>query len=102
MRYTVLVFVLACMIGYRQLLHYSKTNTKDLGNLGMMIVNGITFVYSCLIIVFGTVYKKLSQYIAEKENFQYQSQYENALIERLFLFNMFNFYLPIFLVGFVE
>ena len=56
--------------------------------------------YSCLVILFGTLYRFISYNDADKSNFRYQSDYENSLILDLFTFNSFNFFLPIFLVAF--
>lgn len=51
-------------------------------------------------IIFGTAYKKLSLYQTDKDNHQYQKQWDDAYINRLFTVNFINFYLPLFLVAF--
>jgi len=64
----------------------------------------IGLLYSCAyttaVIVFGTIYKKLSHAHTYAENHRYWSHFESALIFRLFWVNFFNFYLPFFLMGF--
>ena len=99
--------VIASMIIYRIMKDWLKENKdsfNEYGSMGSLILqgigNGITFAYSCLVILFGTIYKKISYNDADKSNFRYQSEYENSLILDLFAFNSFNYFLPIFLVGF--
>jgi hypothetical protein len=62
---------------------------------------GLTGGYVCVVIVFGFMYKKLAAYQTIKENWRYQKQYEDALINRLFIFNCINFYMPMLLVAFM-
>ena len=52
------------------------------------------------ILFFGTAYKFLAVKQTEAENWRYQKQYTNKLIDRLFQFNLFNFYFPMMYVGF--
>ena len=62
--------------------------------------NIYTFVYSVVVIIFGTLYKKIAEKQTDAENHRYQRNYDDAYIQRLFLFNGFNFYLPLILVAF--
>ena len=60
----------------------------------------INTVYSVLILIFGLLYKMLAVKQTEAENWRYNMQYTNQLVDRLFRFNLFNFYFPMILVGF--
>jgi hypothetical protein len=95
------------MIIYRIAKDWLKENPGAFDEYGSIaqytllgISNGITFAYSCLVILFGSLYIKISYNDAELSNYQFQGEYENALILDLFAFNSFNFFLPIFLVAF--
>lgn len=65
-----------------------------------MMGNVYTFVYSIVVITFGTLYKKIAEKQTVDENHRYQKNYDDAFIYRLFLFNGLNFYLPLILVAF--
>lgn len=53
-----------------------------------------------VVIILGTAYKQLAYKQTFDENYQYQKDYDDALINRLFLFNGINFYLPLLFVAF--
>ena len=61
---------------------------------------GLTAVYSGIIIVFGTMYKKLILHKVEKTNHQYQKSWDDMYIIKLFTVNFINFYFPLLLVAF--
>ena len=61
-----------------------------------------TVIYSILIVLFELAYKRIALMVTELENYQYQTQYDDTLITRLFIFNFFNFYLPLFIAAFVK
>lgn len=65
-------------------------------------INGyaVTTVYSIIVVLFGMAYKKLARHQTERENYRYQTDFDNALINRLFVFNFLNFYVPMLLVAF--
>jgi len=67
-------------------------------------VNGYieNVIYSILIVLFELAYKRIALMVTELENYQYQTQYDDTLITRLFIFNFFNFYLPLFIAAFVK
>ena len=52
--------------------------------------------------VMGFIYKKFSISDNNDKNFQYQSDYDNSIIVRQFIFNFINYYLPFFIVALVE
>jgi hypothetical protein len=56
-------------------------------------------IYSIGIIIIGKLYRSQSSKITDLKNFQFTTNYEDSLISRLFSFNFFNFYLPMFLVA---
>lgn len=60
----------------------------------------ITFVYSVIVIALGYLYQYLAINQTEAENYRYQKQYIDNLINRLFKFNIFNYYLPLIIVAF--
>jgi anoctamin-5 len=53
-------------------------------------------------VLFELAYKRIALIVTELENYQYQTQFDDTLITRLFRFNFFNFYLPLFLAAFVK
>ena len=53
-----------------------------------------------VVIIFGTLYKNFANLQTDDENHRYQKNHDDALIFRLFLFNFFNFYLPLLFVAF--
>lgn len=61
-----------------------------------------SFIYSIVVIVFGTAYKQLAYKQTDDENYQYQKEHDDALINRLFLFNGLNYYFPLLYVAFDE
>lgn len=61
-----------------------------------------SFIYSMIVIVFGFAYKQLAYKQTDDENYQYQKDHDDALINRLFIFNGLNFYLPLLFVAFDE
>ena len=60
----------------------------------------ITAAYSCLVVVFGILYKWLSNSFTDAENHRYQRHHDDALISRLFVVNFLNFYLPALTIAF--
>lgn len=67
----------------------------------MQIQSGaLSVTYSLTLIIIGTLYKNLAIAQTKAENWQFNKQYEDQLISRLFLFNIFNFYLPMIRVAF--
>ena len=61
-----------------------------------------TVIYSILIVLFELAYKRIALIATELENYQYQTQFDDTLITRLFRFNFFNFYLPLFIAAFIK
>lgn len=61
---------------------------------------GYTAANALLIVLFGEIYKFLARSQNNRDNYRYQSEYDNVLIARLFRFNMINFYLPMCIVAF--
>lgn len=59
-------------------------------------------IYSILIVLFELAYKRIALIVTEMDNYQYQTQHDDKLITRLFTFNFFNFYLPLFIAAFVK
>ena len=71
-------------------------------DLGMLSKNGFTAVYSCVVILFGLLYKSLAKKITKIENHRYHKNYDDSLINRLFMFNFFNYYMPVFFASFYK
>ena len=105
--YIFLSIVLVSMFGYQFIMKDLKGEFNDDGKLIVpptlhekVMGYGVTAGYSGIVIVFGTLYKKLATIQTQNENYQFQKQYDDALINRLFQFNFFNFYMPMLLVAF--
>ena len=95
------------MIVYRQLVYKYSPETDSHGAITQsltqeLIVMNIVIrvVYAVAIIVFGVVYKSLALKQTNAENWRYEKQHSDELINRLFKFNIFNFYLPMIIVAF--
>ena len=89
--YTFLFIVLVAMVLYQYLMKDLKGLYDEEGRqinpptmqekiLGYII----TTVYSGIVIVFGTSYKKLATIQTNNENYRYQKNHDDALINRLF------------------
>jgi hypothetical protein len=60
----------------------------------------ITLIYSAIVMLFGMAYKTIAYRQTDDENHQYQKNFDDALINRLFIFNSLNFYVPMLYVAF--
>lgn len=65
----------------------------------MLKGNALTLVYSALIIGLGYFYKLRAVNRTEEENHRYWKHYDDALINRLFIFNSLNFYFPMVFIA---
>ena len=59
----------------------------------------ITVVYSCVVVVFGNLYKALAVVKTNEENHRYAKTYDDALITKLFIVNFVNFYMPLMFIA---
>lgn len=59
----------------------------------------ITLIYSGLVIGLGYVYKLRAIQRTEDENHRYWKNFDDALINRLFIFNSLNFYFPMIFIA---
>lgn len=50
-------------------------------------------INSVLIIIFGSIYKKLSKWLVDRENHRYISGYENSMINKTYMFQFINVYI---------
>ena len=105
--YLFLGIVVFAMVFYQNIIITTKGTMDDMGNIlvpptetDSMLGNIYTFIYSLVVIIFGTLYKKIAEKQTNDENHRYQKNYDDAYIKRLFLFNGLNFYLPLILVAF--
>lgn len=64
-----------------------------------LILYGIKVGYNIAIIVLGNFFKKRTFDIVNMNNYQFQQDYDDALITYLFSFNSINFYLPTIIVA---
>ena len=55
-----------------------------------------------MIIRLGGIYKGLATRITYDENHQYQKNYDDSFIAKVFLFNFLNFYSPLIIIAFVK
>ena len=108
--YLILFAIIATMAIYQVLIANTRIpkdeDGNEIGNLTQeekddkknrgVIVN---VIYSVVLLVIGTLYKTLAVKQTEAENWRYQKQYTNKLVDRLFRFNLFNFYFPMLYVG---
>jgi hypothetical protein len=62
----------------------------------------VTFFYQLIIIKFGNTYKSLATTITYNENHQYQRNYDDSFILKVFTFNFFNFYTPMIKIAFIK
>lgn len=72
------------------------------GPYDYFIGQGITFVYQLMIINLGAVYRDLATKITYDENHQYQKNFDDSFIVKVFLFNFFNFYFPMISIAFIK
>jgi hypothetical protein len=105
--YLFLGIVVFAMVFYSHVILSTKGTMDDLGNVivaptstDSLLGNIYTGVYSLVVVVFGTLYKKIAEKQTNDENHRYQKSFDDALIKRLFLFNALNFYVPLILVAF--
>ena len=109
--YLLLGLVIASMSVYNWLIHHTRIpkdeKGNEIGNLSdeekISLKNQgivINTIYSIAILVFGTLYNIIALQETEAENWRYQIQYNNRLVDKLFRFNLFNFYFPMIFVGF--
>ena len=98
LEYLFLLIVIVTMFIYQAV----KKEIEAEPNSTMKMVRnyGSTTIYSGIIIIFGTLYKKLILRLTEKTNHQYQKSWDDMYIIKLFTVNFINFYLPNFLVAF--
>ena len=64
--------------------------------------NLLSILYSALLVGLNLTNGTLSKSLNDMENHKYESDYENSLIQRLFMMGFFNFYFPMFLVAFLK
>jgi hypothetical protein len=76
--------------------------TRLAGPYDWFIVQGMTFFYQMVIIKMGATYKGLATTITYNENHQYQKNYDDSFIVKVFLFNFFNFYTPMISIAFFQ
>ena len=50
----------------------------------------------------GATYKGLATTITYNENHQYQKNYDDSFIVKVFLFNFFNFYTPMISIAYIK
>ena len=105
--YLLIAAVITAMLLNRQFADKFKAKTAEDGTVIeeatplMQVQSGaVSVAYSLVLITIGALYKKLAVLQTQAENWQYNKQYEDQLISRLFLFNIFNFYLPMLTVAF--
>jgi len=91
-----LIVIVYLMIAYRGFLLESKKPGQRYYGWASYITAG----YSCLVVVFGILYKWLTNSHTEAENHRYQRHHDDALISRLFVVNFLNFYLPALTIAF--
>ena len=75
---------------------------RKAGPYDYFIGQGITFVYQLMIINLGGIYRDLAAKICYDENHQYQKNYDDSFIVKVFVFNFFNFYSPLAIIAFVK
>ncbi|KAF9578948.1 Anoctamin-7, partial [Lunasporangiospora selenospora] len=67
------------------------------------VVSAVTAVLNLVVImVLGTVYARLAAVLTDNENHRRQSQYEDALILKRFLFDFVNFYSSLVYIAYVK
>lgn len=108
-KFTFLMTVIFSMAFYQNIILTTKGEMDDQGNIitpptemDKFNASLYSFLYSMAVIIFGNLYKVLAYIQTDKENYQYQKNYDDALIVRMFLFNGLNFYLPLMFVAFDE
>ena len=70
--------------------------------LDFFLTQAVTFFYQMLITEFANTYMKLSKKITYNENHQYQKNYDDSFIVKMFLFNFFNYYTPMISIAFID
>lgn len=70
--------------------------------LDFFLGQAVTFFYQMLITEFANTYMKLAKKITYNENHQYQKNYDDSFIVKIFLFNFFNYYTPMISIAFID
>ena len=65
----------------------------------MIVVNALTMGYSIVLVLISAMYKKVAGFLTDSENYRYKGYYDNALIDRLFMFNSLTFFVPMYLIA---
>ncbi|CDW85080.1 anoctamin-like protein [Stylonychia lemnae] len=86
--------VVLCFWGFRKLQSDHKGKTEY--SVGSSVMNAV------IIVVLGTLYRKLATLLVSWENHQYQEEWENSLVSKHFAFQFVNAYIALFAVAFSD
>lgn len=75
---------------------YTKEEVEDLQQQGLIINTS----FSVFILIVGKLYEILAVYRTDAENYRFNREHTNTLVNRLFRFDIFNFYFPMMYIGF--
>lgn len=107
--FCMIILVVVTMTLYGRVKGFFGKKTDAAGNVTQkggpydwFIVQGMTFFYQMIIIKMGATYKGLATTITYNENHQYQKNYDDSFIVKVFLFNFFNFYTPMISIAFFK
>eukprot|EP00300_Choanocystis_sp_HF-7_P022130 c21275_g1_i1.p1 GENE.c21275_g1_i1~~c21275_g1_i1.p1 ORF type:complete len:746 (+),score=195.97 c21275_g1_i1:35-2272(+) len=93
-------FVIATAIGTIALLAAKRTEEELLGSRFGPILAGVS--NALFITIMNYVYAKVAQQLNDFENHRTNSQHEDALITKTFLFQFINSYISLFFIAFVK
>jgi len=77
----------------------SAVETNGMGTVGMVVIGMLNFM---LIETMNQVYRKLALVMTDWENHTTQTQYDDHLIAKCFIFQFFNSYCSFFYIAFLE
>ena len=104
--FLILSLVIVAIIVYRTMILQTKGTLDEEGNVVTAPTReeqlwgfGYSLIYSVFIVLVGYLYRIIANSLTEDENYKYQANHDNALISRLFLFNFFNYYVPLFVIA---
>ncbi|XP_002129502.2 anoctamin-10-like [Ciona intestinalis] len=71
------------------------------GIISSLIKNAPSIVYSILVLMGNSLYRKLAEFLTDQENHRLESTYQNHLITKILVFDFSNNFLALFYIAFI-